>query len=106
MDWWVWTILALAILMTFLTMGFGTYLYATRDKKSTEEVFDSSALLKTRTNEYGTVPAAKKSEYDTVPPYQYGQIPQRSDIYAGFPEEGYGNLPTENEYEATSSVID
>lgn len=92
--------------MTFLTMGFGTYLYATRDKKSTEEVFDSSALLKTRTNEYGTVPAAKKSEYDTVPPYQYGQIPQRSDIYAGFPEEGYGNLPTENEYEATSSVID
>ena len=99
MDWWVWAIVAVAIILIIVSVILGIYVYATlKEPAVEEEKFDSSALLKKRTSEYGTIPEKKKSEYDVV---------TKNQIYAGFPQpEGYGELPAENIYEETTSKLE
>lgn len=71
--------------------------------RTKEEKFDSSSLLnRNNGGDYikppPPLPESQESEYDVVPESQYDKIPENP--------SGYADLPTENEYDATTSKLE
>lgn len=109
MLWWVWLTISFAIIFMLVACVLGGYVFMTRPKE--EEKFDSSSLLnRNNGGDYikppPPLPELQESEYDVVPENEYDTVPESQ--YDKIPEKpsGYGDLPTENVYDATTSKLE